>query len=93
MRLTRRFVKYASFSHSAVYLGLLLTVVIGHEGVVKAVLAWTHGLGWFAMCALVIAALKLRLVDIRLAVAVAVLGGIGPFIGSAEFVRQDRIRT
>jgi len=38
-------------------------------------------------------ALRLRLVDIRLAVAVAVLGAIGPFIGSAEFLRQDRRRT
>jgi hypothetical protein len=93
MRLTRGLVKYASFTHSAVYLGLLVTVVTGYEGLVKAILAWTHGLGWFAMCALVIAALRLRLVDIRLAVAVAVLGGVGPFIGSAEFVRQDRVRT
>jgi hypothetical protein len=38
----------------------------------------------------VIAALKGRLIDVRLAVAVAVLGAVGPFIGSAEFVRQDR---
>jgi hypothetical protein len=64
-------------------------VVTGYEGLVKAILAWTHGLGWFAMCALVIAALKLRLVDIRLAVAVAVLGGIGP--SSARPSSCDRI--
>lgn len=90
MRLSRGFVKYASFTHSAVYLVLLVAWIIPGLAGVEAVFGLAHGLGWFAMCALVIAALKLRLVDIRLAVAVAVLGAVGPFIGSAEFVRQDR---
>ena len=90
MRLSRGFVKYASFTHSAVYLVLLVAWIIPGLAAVEAVFGLAHGLGWFAMCALVIAALKLRLVDIRLAVAVAVLGAVGPFIGSAEFVRQDR---
>jgi hypothetical protein len=35
-------------------------------------------------------ALRLRVIDLRLAVAVAVLGGVGPFVGSLEFVRQSR---
>ena len=34
-----------------------------------------------------IVAPRLRVVPLRLAVAVAVLGGIGPFFGSYEFVR------
>jgi hypothetical protein len=42
------------------------------------------------MCALMVAGLKARFVNLRLAVAVAVLGAVGPFIGSLEFVRQDR---
>jgi hypothetical protein len=33
---------------------------------------------------------RLRIVSLRLAVAVAVLGGIGPFFGSYEFVREQR---
>ena len=33
---------------------------------------------------------RLRIVSLRLAVAVAVLGGIGPFFGSYEFVREER---
>ena len=37
-----------------------------------------------------IAAVRLRIVSLRLAVAVAVLGGLGPFIGSYEFVREQR---
>ena len=93
MRLTRPMVKCASFAHSFVYLVLLVAWVIPGLAPVEAVFGLAHGLGWFAMCALVIVALRLRLVDIRLAVAVAVLGAVGPFIGSAEFVRQDRGRT
>lgn len=93
MRLTRPMVKYASFTHSFVYLVLLVAWVVPGLSGVEAVFGLAHGLGWFAMCALVIVALRLRLVDIRLAVAVAVLGAVGPFIGSAEFVRQDRRRA
>ncbi len=33
-------------------------------------------------------AARLRIVSLRLAVAVAVLGGIGPFFGSYEFIRE-----
>ena len=35
----------------------------------------------------------LRMLPLRIAVAVAVLGGIGPFFGSAEFVREQRRRA
>lgn len=93
MRLTRRGLKYASFTHSLVYLVLLIAWAIPGLSRVEAVFGLAHGLGWFVMCALVITALRLRLVDIRLAVAIAVLGAVGPFIGSAEFVRQDRRRA
>lgn len=93
MRLTRTFVKRASFTHSFVYLVLLVAWVIPGLHGVEMVFGLAHGLGWFAMCALVITALRLKLVDLRLAVAVAVLGAVGPFIGSAEFIRQDRARA
>jgi hypothetical protein len=32
------------------------------------------------------------IVSLRLGVAVAVLGGIGPFFGSFEFIREQRNR-
>jgi hypothetical protein len=32
----------------------------------------------------------LRIVSLKLAVAVAVLGGIAPFFGSYEFIREQR---
>ena len=37
-----------------------------------------------------LAAVRLRIIPLRIAVAVAVLGGIGPFFGSAEFIREQR---
>jgi len=40
-----------------------------------------------------IAAARLRVVSLKLAVAVAVLGGIGPFFGSFQFIREQRERA
>ena len=37
-----------------------------------------------------LAAARIGVVSLRLGVAVAVLGGIGPFFGSYEFVREQR---
>ncbi len=90
--LTWRRLKWASFTHSAVYLILLAAWAIPGLHPVEFVFGLTHGIGWFAMCALMIGGLKARIVNIRLATAVAILGAIGPFIGSAEFVRQERDR-
>ena len=53
-----------------------------------------HGLGWIAMC---VAArsprVRARVIPLRLGVAVAVLGAVGPFVGSYEFVREERRRA
>lgn len=87
--LTFERLKWASFVHSAVYSGLLVTVVTGPDGL-KTILGWGHGIGWIAMSLACVVALRLRVIDLRLAAAVAVLGGVGPFIGSLEFVRQAR---
>ena len=82
-----RALKYASFTHSAIYAALLFAALTDRE---TLLLGWAHGLGWIAMSLACIVALRLRVIDLRLAVAVAVLGGIGPFVGSYEFVRQSR---
>jgi hypothetical protein len=89
----RGHIKAASFTHSAIYAGLLTCWIGGFAPDVKLVLGWGHGLGWFAMCALAVTGLRLRLIDLRLAVCIAVLGAVGPFIGTAEFVRQDRAQA
>ena len=90
MTLSRRFIKGASFTHSFVYLVLLVAWIVPGLPGLEFVFGMAHGIGWFVMCALALVGLRLRLLDIRLAVAVAVLGAIGPFIGSYEFVRQGR---
>ena len=85
--------KLASFTHSAIYSVLLVVWLVPGLHGLEAIFGLAHGLGWIAMSLACIAALRLRIIDLRLAVAVAVLGGIGPFIGSYEFVRQGRRRA
>ena len=78
--------KIASFTHSTVY-AILLTVwlIPGLHGA-ELVFGLAHGLGWIAMCFASLIALQRRVIDLRLAVAVAVVGAIGPLVGSYEFV-------
>jgi hypothetical protein len=86
--------KWVSFGHSCVYLGLLACAfALGKPEPATFVLGLTHGLLWIAMSLACIAATRLRIVPLRLAVAVAVLGGIGPFFGSLEFIREQRRRA
>jgi len=88
--LTFNRLKWASFTHSAIYTVLLTVWLVPGLHGFEAVFGMAHGLGWIAMSLACLAALRLRVIDVRLAVAVAVLGGIGPFIGSLEFVRASR---
>lgn len=83
----------ASFAHSCVYLALLLCAfAAGGPQPETFVLGLAHGLLWIAMSLLCLAAARLRTISLRLAVAVVVLGGIGPFFGSFEFIREGRRR-
>jgi hypothetical protein len=84
--------KWASFTHSTIYTVLLVVWLVPGLSGWEAVFGLAHGLGWIAMSVACLTALRLRVINLRLAVAVAVLGGIGPFIGSYEFVRQARSR-
>lgn len=88
-----RRLEVASFVHSGVYLGLLIAAfAAGKPEPLTFVLGLSHGLLWIAMSAACIAATRARIVPLRLAVAVAVLGGVGPFFGTLEFVREERRR-
>lgn len=84
-----RALKYASFTHSAVYAALLFAAFTGGE---TLVLGWVHGLGWIAMSVACLVAARLRVVPLRIALAVVILGGVGPFFGSAAFVLEERRR-
>jgi hypothetical protein len=83
--------KWTSFTHSCIYTALLVCAfAAGKPEPATLVLGYTHGILWIAMSLTCIACTRLRIVPLRLAVAVAVLGGIGPFFGSYEFVRAQR---
>jgi len=91
--LTFNRLKWTSFTHSCVYIGLLACAfAVGKPEPFTFALGLTHGLLWIFMSLACVAAARLRVVSLRLAVAVAVLGGIGPFFGSYEFVREQRTR-
>ena len=85
--------KGVSFTHSVIYTSLLICAfALGKPEPETFVLGLSHGLLWIAMSLACLTAARLRIVSLRLAVAVAVLGGIGPFFGSYEFIREGRQR-
>ncbi len=91
--LTYDHLKWASFTHSTIYAGLLTVWLVPGLHGAEMVFGWAHGIGWIIMCVLSILALQRRIISIKLATAVAVIGAIGPFVGSFEFVREERQRT
>ena len=82
--------KALSFTHSAVYLGLLVVWLAPGMAEAEAVFGWLHGVGWIVMSLLVILGVRMRVLSLWLAVLVAVIGGIGPFAGSAGFLVEER---
>ena len=91
--ITFRRLELASFVHSLVYLALLIVAFgLGNPQPYTFILGLLHGLLWIGMSLVCLAAVRLRVIPLRIAVAVAVLGGIGPFFGSAEFIREQRRR-
>jgi hypothetical protein len=81
--------KLASFTHSTVYAILLAVWLIPGLHPEELVFGLAHGIGWIAMCCASLYALHRRIIDLRLALAVSVLGAVGPFIGSYEFLRRS----
>ncbi len=89
--ITRERLKWVSFGHSCIYAALLVCAFVAHKPQpLTFALGLGHGLLWIGMSLTCIVCARLRIVSLRLAVAVAVLGGIGPFFGSYEFVREQR---
>src|SRR3954465_5330225 len=84
-----RTLKYLSFTHSAIYTALLIAWATGADDA-KYVLGWAHGIGWIVMSLLCINAVRTRTLPLWLGVMVAVVGGVGPFAGSAGFVYEER---
>ncbi len=84
--------KRLSFAHSTVYTLLLIAWLVPGLALLETIFGFTHGIGWILMVALVFLALHARVVPMRTAVAVSVLGGLAPFFGTYEFVRESRRR-
>jgi hypothetical protein len=81
----------ASFTHSAVYLALLVCAFgLGNPEPETFILGLSHGVFWIAMSLVCIAAARLHVIPFWLAVTVAVLGGLGPFAGSVGFLVAAR---
>ncbi len=90
---TFRRLEVVSFTHSVVYLSLLVCAFgLGNPEPETFILGLTHGVMWIGMSLVCIAAARARIIPFWLAVTVAVLGGLGPFCGSAGFVIADRRR-
>jgi hypothetical protein len=82
-----------SFTHSAVYLALLLCAfAAGNPEPTTFILGLSHGLLWIGMSLVCVAAARAGVIPYWLAVTIAVLGGLGPFAGSAGFVVETRRR-
>lgn len=82
-----------SLLHSCVYLALLLCAfALGNPEPATFALGLGHGVLWILMSLICIAAARWRIVPFWLAVTVAVLGGLGPFMGSAGFLYESRRR-
>jgi hypothetical protein len=82
-----------SFTHSCVYLGLLICAfALGNPEPETFILGLSHGLLWIAMSLVCIAAARARVIPYWLALTVAVLGGLGPFAGTIGFVVEERRR-
>ncbi len=82
-----------SFLHSAIYIGLLYAAFLGGKPEPATFdLGLAHGVLWIGMSLACLAAARRRLIPLHVAVAVAVLGGFGPFVGSGAFVLEARRR-
>ncbi len=89
--LTFRRLEAASFTHSAIYLALLVCAFgLGAPQPETFLLGLAHGVLWIGMSLLCILAARRRVIPFWLAVTVAVIGGLGPFAGSAGFVVAER---
>jgi hypothetical protein len=84
--------KLLSFIHSGIYLTLLTVWLVPGLSGAEMVFGWAHGIGWIVMSLLCIDAVRRRVIPLWLGVMVAIIGGIGPFAGSAGFIIEERRR-
>ncbi len=92
--ITFRRLEVASITHSAVFTALLVCAfALNNPEPETFVLGMTHGVMWILMSLVCIVAARLRVIPFWLAVTIAVLGGLGPFLGTLGFVVVERRRA
>lgn len=89
--ITFRNLKWASFTHSTFYAALLVSWAAAWQ-TGQTVFGYAHGIGWFAMCGLAIVGLRRGLIPLYVAIGVAVIGAVGPFVGTGAFIIEERRR-
>jgi hypothetical protein len=83
-----------SFLHSCIYTALLVCAFALHNPQpVTTIFGLGHGVIWIGMSLICLAAARYKVIPWWLAVCVVVLGGIGPFFGTAGFVIESRRRA
>ncbi len=81
-----------SFVNSTVFTALLFFWLMPGYETETMVFGWMHGCLWIALSVLSIVAVRLHEIPFWLAVVVAVVGGVGPYAGTAGFVVESRNR-
>jgi len=82
-----------SLFHSTVYVGLLICAfLLDGPQPFTFVLGLSHGLIWIGMAIVSTFAVHYRVINLRLAIAIVLLGCVAPFFGSIEFLRQSHLR-
>jgi hypothetical protein len=92
--ITFRRLEFVSITHSLVFLALLVCAfALGNPEPETFILGLAHGVMWIGMSLVCIVAARLRVIPFWLAVTIAVLGGLGPFLGSIGFLLIERRRA
>ena len=63
---------------------------VEEDNEMKLYFGWAHGIGWIVISLLCIDAVRRRVIPLWLGVTVVVIGGLGPFAGSAGFIYYER---
>lgn len=81
-----------SFANSTVFTLLLVFWLAPGWKTETTICGWGHGGLWIGLSLLSLAAVRRRVIPFWLAVVVTVVGGVGPYAGTAGFVIESARR-